>query len=650
MKTLYLIFLTFLFGCSGIKMIPGGGTGAIYSEPFLAKIKLIKENFAKGETEKSLTMLIEIQDATIKPTEIAMKNNLLGVVYFSTKDFEMAISYFEKAIATSTLDPVLSSQISLNLASSYFKLNYYEKALTTLKTIIVADLPKEELEKYYLLIYETANFLDFNDEAMFSLVSYLGKYNSLDEVIKDQFYEKVIKYLKSLEPSGRLRFVERISEQSKNLASAQIAYEVSLEEYYQGDKDKAKDLFDYILSTYADYPEVINKIEGFNTRIQKYSQIDTKKIGIILPLSGKYKNFGERAFKGIDFAFRQITQQNDEFKNYTYVIRDSRGSAAAGAYYLTELVEKEKVSVVIGGLLPEEASKEYIEAQKSGVLFISLQQVFIDQEKKNHLLIEVPGSLESIGKVLFSKEMIEVFGNRAAIVYPETQRGQAIVNVFWKEAQRNNVEIKDFASYQKGVSDLRAPVKNILELSFKRERQEEFKLLSEVHELEKSTSVRRIQTLRPVLDFDWVFVPAYPKDALQLIPSFGYFDAFNLNIIGGPSWRSKSIVRESGRTQQSIFFIGDEIGDGQDAFIKSFYEIHKKRAGLIEIQTYDALWLALQLLNNNQFETRQNMDFFLRNQAEVKSFWSRWYKDENLWVKDLTTFKMNQGNFVKVID
>lgn len=631
-------------------MISDSGSGSIYTQQFLQKIKNIKQNFAQGDAEKSLAMLIAIEDKSLKQTEIAMKYNLLGVVSFSIQNMEMAISYFEKAITNSTLDPVLTSQISLNLASSYFELNYYEKALTILKTIAVQSLPKEEFEKYYLLIYKTANFLEFNDEAMFSLVSYLGQHKSIDEIIKDPFYDKVIKYLKELEPTNRLNFVEKISEKSKNLASAQIAYEVSLEEYYQGDKDKAKDLFDYINSTFTDYPEILSKIEDFNTRIEKYSQIDTKKIGIILPLSGKYKSYGERAFRGIDFAFRQLTKQNEEFKNYQYIIRDSGGVAAAGAYHLTDLVEKEKVSIVIGGLRLEEATKEYQEAQKSGVLFISLQQVLIDQEKKNHLLVEVPGSLESIGKVLFSKDMIEVFGNRAAIIYPDTPRGRTIVDVFWKEAKRNNVEIKDFASFEKGVSDLRAPVKNILELSFKRERQEEYKLLTEVHELEKSTSVRRIQTLRPVLDFDWVFVPAYPKDALQIIPSFGYFDAFNLNIIGGPSWRSKSIIRESGRTQQSIFFVGDEIGQGQDAFIKSFYEIHKKRAGLIEIQTYDALWLALQLLNDNQFKSRQNMDFFLRNQTEVKSFWGRWYKEENLWVKDLTTFKINQGNFIKVVD
>lgn len=631
-------------------MIPGGSRGTIYSDAFLQRIQIIKENFAKGETEQSLAMLLEIADPNLKQTELAMKYNLMGVVYFSTQDYDTAVNHFDIALKSSSLDPVLSSQISLNLASSYFKMNYYEKALTTLKTIMINDLPKEEHEKYYLLIYETANFLEFNDEAMISLVSYLGKYNAINEVVKDAFYDKVIGYLKELESTSRLNFVERIADSSKNIASAQITFDVAMEEYYKGDKEKAKNLFDFILATYVDFPEVTDRINNFNTRIEKFSQIDTKKIGIILPLSGKYKSYGERAFRGIDFAFRQIIAQNKEFEKFEYVIRDSQGSAAAGAHYLSELVEKEKVSVVIGGLLPEEAQKEFIEAQKSGVLFISLQQVFVSQELKNHLLIEVPGSVESIGRVLFSKEMVEVFGNRAAILYPETQRGRAIVDVFWKLAQRNNVEVKDFASYEKGISDLRGPVENLLELKFKRERDEEFKLLSEVHELEKSTSVRRIQTLRPVLDFDWVFVPAYPKDALQIIPSFGYFDAFNLNIIGGPSWRSKSIVKESSRTQQSIFFVGDEIGEGQDAFIKAFFEVHKKRAGLIEIQTYDALWLSLQLLQNNEFENRQSMDFFLRKQDEVKSFWSRWYKEDNLWVKELTTFKMNQGNFVKVVD
>ena len=207
---------------------------------------------------------------------------------------------------------------------------------------------------------------------MFSLVSYLGQHKSIDEIIKDPFYDKVIKYLKELEPTNRLNFVEKISEKSKNLASAQIAYEVSLEEYYQGDKDKAKDLFDYINSTFTDYPEILSKIEDFNTRIEKYSQIDTKKIGIILPLSGKYKSYGERAFRGIDFAFRQLTKQNEEFKNYQYIIRDSGGVATAGAYHLTDLVEKEKVSIVIGGASSRGGNKRISKRLKKVEFFLFL--------------------------------------------------------------------------------------------------------------------------------------------------------------------------------------------------------------------------------------------------------------------------------------
>ena len=127
-------------------MISDSGSGSIYTQQFLQKIKNIKQNFAQGDAEKSLAMLIAIEDKSLKQTEIAMKYNLLGVVSFSIQNMEMAISYFEKAITNSTLDPVLTSQISLNLASSYFELNYYEKALTILKTIAVQSLPKKNLK------------------------------------------------------------------------------------------------------------------------------------------------------------------------------------------------------------------------------------------------------------------------------------------------------------------------------------------------------------------------------------------------------------------------------------------------------------------------------------------------------------------------
>ena len=58
--------------------------------------------------------------------------------------------------------------------------------------------------------------------------------------------------------------------------------------------------------------------------------------------------------------------------------------------------------------------------------------------------------------------------------------------------------------------------------------------MKKYYDSEKNVSVRRVvQKLKPLIDFDWVFVPSAPYNAIQIIPSFNYFDATELMI--GPS-------------------------------------------------------------------------------------------------------------------
>ena len=41
----------------------------------------------------------------------------------------------------------------------------------------------------------------------------------------------------------------------------------------------------------------------FKERVGAFSEVDPKAIGVILPLSGKYKKFGVRILRGIHLAF-----------------------------------------------------------------------------------------------------------------------------------------------------------------------------------------------------------------------------------------------------------------------------------------------------------------------------------------------------------
>lgn len=632
-------------------MISKQDRGDIYSPAFIQRINKIKQIYAGGDSGIALVRLNELGDATLKESEKALKKNLIGVIYYTSAKYEDAISNFEQALNHSSLDPVLTNQIYLNLGSSYYKTARYEKCLGTLRLVNLEVLPSVEHEKYFILYYEAASYLDLKDKGMKALLAYLRKYESLQDAMKDSYFNRVKSYVLSLSSLERLNFVNSISEKSRSVTAGYIVLQIALEEYYSGERSRAEDLFDYIRDEYNRYPEVIAEIDDFYSRLEKYSKLNTNTVGIILPLSGKYKAYGERALKGIDFALNSLNEKLPESQKMVFEIRDSAGSAAAGAHHVSELVSEKQVSFIIGGLFPEEGTKVYIESKKRGVLFVSLSQLYLPSEKKGHLLIEMPGSVESIANILFSKEMVELFGSRAAIVYPNSIRGRAFMDAFWNTAQKNEVEVTDLSWFEKGKTDLRDPVKNLLELKFPRERMEELDLLSEIHKLEDKRIVRRIQTLRPVTDFDWVFVPALPKEAIQIIPSFSYFDARKLNLIGGPSWRSRSLTKESNRSQQSLFFVGDPVAeDSKVEFIQNFSKIYNKRPGVIELQSFEAAWIGLNLLTSKEFKNRNELDFHMNDLKLLKGYWGQWNKREQLWVKDMTSYKINKGKIQEILN
>ena len=366
-------------------------------------------------------------------------------------------------------------------------------------------------------------------------------------------------------------------------------------------------------------------------------------------MTGPKASFGKRAMLGIDHALRdKIGRALPEGKlPFQLHVLDSAGSGAVGSYRVKELIDKHHVAVIVGGLFPQEAIKEYLEAKKYGVFFISLSQVYLPKEEKDHLLLEIPGSVESHLQEIFSSNVVERFGKRAAILYPSTPRGKAYVDEFWRRSKLSGLDLGGIVSYEKSQMDFREPVKNLLGLKFTRERQEELEILTEIHSLEKNKSARRIQTLKPQVDFDWIFVPSLPRETLQIIPSFSYFDAFRLNIIGGPSWRSKAIFDESYKLG-SLFFVGDHVGEAADKFSQDFINRFGQQPRIVEMRANDALGIAISVLESSEFQSRNELDIHIRGKEQLMGVTGEWKMSDGVWIKEMAFLKLYKGKVEEV--
>ncbi len=644
--TTFLLLLS-LSACSGVSMITperkvadNVDTSKLYKQDFLQKINAAKEKVRQGKTDAALKDIASIKEEGLSPASVATKKNLTGVINFSAKRYEAAAKSFEEASVLAKEDPALDAQIYLNLGSAYYKLNQNEKALNTLSLANYKNLQDSEAKKFHQLYALLSQQLGKKEQSLSALIRSLEDKKTISELSTEPRFSQVEEGFKKLSSSERVRLLEEF-DQEKNLGVAYLAYKEAEVAFREGDKDKVKDFSEWIEKRYGSNTELMSLVASLGARNQNNSvKIDLRYIGVALPLSGDLKSLGERALAGIDIALEDMSQ--DPNKKYRLEIKDTKGNPANGAFAVKELIEVNNVAAVIGGMNSGEATKEYLEAKKYGVVFISLSKVLLPKEEKNHLLIEIPGSIESQVNHLFSEKMLAKIGKRPAIMYPKTDIGEAYSNEFWRQSKKNNLDVTGLISFDTNQTDYRDPVKNILGIKFNREREEELSIVNDIAHLESKKSIKRLQNLQPQVDFDWVFVPALPREVVQILPNFNYFDAFNLNYVGVPSWRSELMLNE-GYRYGSVYFMDEAISNTETAFTQKFAQKFKKQPNIVETIAYDSLKILFDVIeSDSSFETRQDLDLALTKKETLQSESGQWKLQDDIWMKDMSTFRIKR--------
>ena len=624
-------------GCSGIKTINLSqkhlNQDYLYSKEFLTELKSIRIIYQKGRVNKSIQRLKQLREKSSSSLEKARLDNLLGTITFSKGRYIQAINYFKNGLKHAGEDFVLTAQIKLNLGGTHYRSKHFIQAYSIVRTLDEKYLSAKEKRRYFRLLFILAQKLGDEQEALEGLVKFFGTYESLVEIKTNHHFDFLVHSFDKMGRSEKVRFLEKYSD-GQNLATGYLGFIEARRTYLMGERKDAFKMLTWVHDNFPARSELQNLISELRGNIKNISKIDHNAIGIILPFSGQRSVFANRSMMGIDFAIRELSSQYKKIKVHT---SDSRGDPLIGRRLVKELIEKHSVSIIIGGLFSDEAKEEYLEARKYGVMFISLAQIFISRKEKGFLLLEVSGSVESQVRRTLAPDMIEKFGKRVAVIYPFSEQGRAYINEVWTQTLERNIDIISVQSYSKGTKDFRDPVAHILGLRFSRLRQEELEFMKSIFALEES-SIRRIQVLSPVVNFDWVYLPVYPQDAIQIVPAFTYYDAEQISFIGGPSWRTQLLGKVS---KQHIHFIGGGIDQIKQDMVDKFIGQYKTRPQLVEINAWEAIYLVGQLLRAEGRDRESYNDTIKRNKV-LQALSGKFELIDNLWMKDMHPFKIER--------
>ena len=353
------------------------------------------------------------------------------------------------------------------------------------------------------------------------------------------------------------------------------------------------------------------------------------KIGVLLPLSGKFQDIGESFLKAIQLGLYDISNEN--VKIYP---KDSKANALH-AYQSAKEFEEQGIKVVIGPIFYE--SLERLN-EINNITFISLTN---KTQKIPNNTIAFGININSQIDVL-NKYFNEIKVSRILLLSPKNQFINQIeiiedselklYEVFFYDVSPKKItsEIEKLTKYHERKKDLERRIE-ILEKSYLYKHKQELKELKQKHTLGK-------------VNFDSVLVIDFGERLKSVLTSFMFSDVLTseVNFFTINQWFDETFFNES--ALQNLHFPAINYSNLKK-FNKKFLNTYNEKPNKVSILAYDALGLIYYCWSNNNFLFEKNQ---LYSKDGFEGLHGEFHIEGSISKQKLKIYKVSEKKFIKV--
>ena len=284
------------------------------------------------------------------------------------------------------------------------------------------------------------------------------------------------------------------------------------------------------------------------------------KIGCLLPLTGSYKIYGNKALNGIRLALNQA-QSGDGISLIEKDTQSDSGKAVTGV----EELAKEGVSVIIGPIITAESAAPV--AQQYGIPIITLTQKsditqLGDFVFRNFITPQM--QVSALVSHAIQKRGIRSF----AVLYPDEKYGYTFMELFQNEVASQGGSITVSQPYGTNLNDFRGP----------------------------------ISSLARNRDFEALFIPDSARKAAQIIPQLSYHGVKKVLLLGTNLWHADELIRMAARFAQGAVmpdvFALESSAPEVTEFVRLYQESYGELPGFTEALSYDTAMIVLKVLSD----------------------------------------------------
>ncbi len=514
-----------------------------------------------------------------------------------------------------------------------------EEALSKLSFIQVLSA---EAEKFFLQG-------NFNDA--------LSIYEQLLSKVKEDKKLEIISKIESVFAKTPTRILEEWSEvKDTHIPKALISYFLGLNYALENNPEKSKEALEIFVSLYPDHYHYYEALDFLD--VVKKSLFNRDTIGCLLPLTGKYAVFGQRALSGIQLAVQELSKKySREFKVMIIDTQADPGMAIEGVRKLHE----KNVAAIIGPLLMEsEAGKE---AEKFKIPMIALTQKNDFSLQGDYLFanfITPEMQVQALGHYLFSNLGIK----KVAVLYPKEKYGIKYMELFVDIAKEYEGEIVGVEPYDGKKTDFTVPIQKIMRQFLlvpesMKSAPADPKTIGNPDEGENSDAVedetqlprRKKSGRKTKMDFQALFIPDSPSRVNLILPQLAFSDARDIYLIGTNLWHDVSLLKGVKGYKVIIpdGFLNSSQNPVTEEFTRNFESLFNYKPQFLEAISYDTASILFMTAMDEAIDSRDALKNALKGKRTYEGVTGHTMFDAQGAVhRPLFLMTIKNGEFVEI--
>lgn len=329
-------------------------------------------------------------------------------------------------------------------------------------------------------------------------------------------------------------------------------------------------------------------IEGLGT-----PSVSPQTIGVLLPLSGPKAAYGRLARQALELAL--------EGSSVRAVVRDTKDDEATTAAAVQSLVEEEGAIALLGPVFRSESMAAAVMAQRLGVPILTISA----DEAVAHVgpWVFRNGVTNEMQAKAVVRHAMDVLGlSNFAILHPRHPYGVELRDHFWDEVLRRGGQIRAIEAYDVSATTFSGQVKSMVGRLEPERRPDYRAALLACDEQPDPYRVKRCKdeakkNLRPIVDFDGLFIPDYARTIRMVAAALAAEDIIVeqdprrlrviektlghspkiVTLLGASGWNSDKITDSTGRTVENAVFVDGFFAESDDERTARFVQVYRDR-------------------------------------------------------------------------